>query len=196
MNGAPTGIAMAITPTDFRNGMVIEKQNQLLQIMEFQHIKPGKGPAFVRVKLKNLRSGAIFEEKLRPEEKLEEVRVENRKMNFLYPDGDDLVLMDNESYDQIHLPRAVLGKQAELLVENEELTVAMNGEEAISAELPIAVVREVTFSEPGVKGDTSGSATKPATVEGGATVNVPLFVNVGDKIKIDTKTFGYIERAK
>lgn len=187
---------MAITPTDFRNGMVIDKQNQLLQIMEFQHIKPGKGPAFVRVKFKNLRSGAIFEEKLRPEEKLEEVRVENRKMNYLYAEGDDLVLMDNESYDQIHLPRAVLGKQAELLVENEELTVAMNGEEAISADLPLAVVREVTFSEPGVKGDTSGAATKPATVEGGATVNVPLFVNVGDKIKIDTRTFGYIERAK
>ena len=187
---------MAITPTDFRNGMVIDKQNQLLQIMEFQHIKPGKGPAFVRVKFKNLRSGAIFEEKLRPEEKLEEVRVENRKMNFLYADGDDLVLMDNESYDQIHLPRAVLGKQAELLIENEELTVAMNGEEAISAELPLAVVREVTFSEPGVKGDTSGAANKPATVEGGATINVPLFVNVGDKIKIDTKSFSYVERAK
>lgn len=187
---------MAITPTDFRNGMVIEKQNQLLQVMEFQHIKPGKGPAFVRVKFKNLRSGAIFEEKLRPEEKLEEVRVENRKMNYLYAEGDDLVLMDNESYDQIHLPRAVLGKQAELLIENEELTVAMNGEEAISAELPLAVVREVTFSEPGVKGDTSGAASKPATVEGGATVNVPLFVNVGDKIKIDTKNFSYVERAK
>jgi elongation factor P len=187
---------MAITPTDFRNGMVIDKQNQLLQVMEFQHIKPGKGPAFVRVKFKNLRSGAIFEEKLRPEEKLEEVRVENRKMNYLYAEGDDLVLMDNESYDQIHLPRVVLGKQAELLIENEELTVAMNGEEALSAELPLAVVREVTFSEPGVKGDTSGAASKPATVEGGATVNVPLFVNVGDKIKIDTKNFSYVERAK
>jgi len=187
---------MAITPTDFRNGMVIEKQNQLLQVMEFQHIKPGKGPAFVRVKFKNLRSGAIFEEKLRPEEKLEEVRVESRKMNYLYAEGDDLVLMDNESYDQIHLPRAVLGKQVELLIENEELTVAMNGEEAISAELPLAVVREVTFSEPGVKGDTSGAASKPAQVEGGATVNVPLFVNVGDKIKIDTKTGSYVERAK
>jgi elongation factor P len=187
---------MAITPTDFRNGMVIDKQNQLLQVMEFQHIKPGKGPAFVRVKFKNLRSGAIFEEKLRPEEKLEEVRVESRKMNYLYAEGDDLVLMDNESFDQIHLPRVVLGKQAELLIENEELTVAMNGEEALSAELPLAVVREVTFSEPGVKGDTSGAASKPATVEGGATVNVPLFVNVGDKIKIDTKNFSYVERAK
>jgi elongation factor P len=124
------------------------------------------------------------------------VRVENRKMNYLYAEGDDLVLMDNESYDQIHLPRVVLGKQAELLIENEELTVAMNGEEALSAELPLAVVREVTFSEPGVKGDTSGAASKPATVEGGATVNVPLFVNVGDKIKIDTKNFSYVERAK
>jgi elongation factor P len=187
---------MAITPNDFRNGMVIDKQNQLLQVMEFQHIKPGKGPAFVRVKFKNLRSGAIFEEKLRPEEKLDEVRVENRKMNYLYAEGDDLVVMDNESYDQIHLPRMLLGKQSELLIENEELTVAMNGEEPISAELPIAVVRTVTFSEPGVKGDTSGAASKPATVEGGATANVPLFVNEGDRIKIDTKTFSYVERAK
>jgi elongation factor P len=187
---------MAITPTDFRNGMVIDRQNNLLQVMEFQHIKPGKGPAFVRVKFKNLRSGAIFEEKLRPEEKLEEVRVENRKMAYLYAEGSDLVVMDNESYDQIHLPRQLLGKQADLLIENEELTVAMNGEEPISAELPLAVVREVTFAEPGVRGDTATAASKPATVEGGATVNVPLFVNAGDKIKIDTRTFNYIERAK
>lgn len=187
---------MSITPTDFRNGMVIEKQNQLLQIMEFQHIKPGKGPAFVRVKLKNLRSGAIFEEKLRPEEKLDEVRVENRKMAYLYADGDDLVLMDNESYDQIHLPRVVLGRQAELLIENEEITVAMNGEEAISADLPMSVVRTVTFCEPGVRGDTATAATKAATVEGGATVNVPLFVNEGDRIKISTANFAYVERSK
>jgi elongation factor P len=187
---------MSISPNDFRNGMVIEKQNQLLQVMEFQHIKPGKGPAFVRVKFKNLRSGAIFEDKLRPEEKLEEVRVENRKMAYLYAEGEDLVMMDNESYDQIHIPRQLLGKQAELLIENEELSVAMNGEEPITCELPMSVVREVTFVEPGVRGDTATAASKPATVAGGATINVPLFVNAGDKIKIDTRNFSYLERAR
>lgn len=187
---------MSITPTDFRNGLVFERDKQLFQVMEFQHIKPGKGPAFVRVKLKNLRTGAIFEEKLRPEEKLDEVRLEARKMNFLYFEGEMLVVMDNETYDQVHLPNEMLGKQLPLLKENEELTIGMNGETPIWVEMPMAVVREITFCEPGVRGDTATGATKPATVEGGAVVNVPLFVNQGDRIKIDTRTFGYIERAK
>lgn len=187
---------MSITPTDFRNGLVFERDNQLLQVMEFQHIKPGKGPAFVRVKLKNLRTGAIFEDKLRPEEKLEDVRLEARKMNYLYAEGDMLVVMDNETFDQVHLPMEMLGKQRSLLIENEELTLGMNGETPVWVELPLAVVREVTFCEPGIRGDTATGATKPATVEGGAVVNVPLFVNQGDRIKIDTRTFGYIERAK
>lgn len=186
---------MSITPTDFRNGLVFGRDNQLFQVLEFQHIKPGKGPAFVRVKLKNLRTGSIFEEKLRPEEKLEEVRIEARRMNFLYFDGDMLVAMDNETYDQVHLPKEMLGKQVTLLTENEELTVAMNGEIPISVDMPMAVVREITFCEPGVKGDTATGATKPATVEGGAVVAVPLFVNQGDKIKIDTRSFAYLERA-
>lgn len=186
---------MSITPTDFRNGLVFGRDSQLFQVLEFQHIKPGKGPAFVRVKLKNLRTGSIFEEKLRPEEKLEEVRIEARKMNFLYFDGDMLVAMDNETYDQVHVPKEMLGKQVSLLTENEELTVAMNGEIPISVEIPMAVVREITFCEPGVKGDTATGGTKPATVEGGAIVAVPLFVNQGDKIKIDTRTFAYLERA-
>ena len=187
---------MSITPGDFRNGMVFERDNVLLQVMEFQHVKPGKGPAFVRVKLKNLRTGSIVEEKLRPDQKFEEVRVENRKMDYLYADGDLLVVMDKETYDQINIPSEMLGKQIDLLVENEELTVAMNGEEPISVEMPLTVVREVTFCEPGVKGDTATGATKPATVEGGATVNVPLFINVGDRLKIDTRTYSYLERAK
>ena len=106
---------MSITPNDFRNGLVFERQNELYQVMEFQHIKPGKGPAFVRVKLKNLKNGAIFEEKLRPEEKLDEVRIEARKMNFLYFEGDNLVLMDNETYDQVHVPKEMLGKQVQLI---------------------------------------------------------------------------------
>jgi elongation factor P len=187
---------VAVTPNDLRNGMVIKRDNNLVKVVEFQHIKPGKGPAFVRVKLQDLRTGAIYEEKLRPEEKLEEVRVETRRMNYLYADGEQLVVMDNETFDQINVPREMLGRQASLLLENEEIMVAMNGEEPISAELPMVVVRLITFCEPGVKGDTATGATKPATVEGGATVNVPLFVSEGDKIKIDTRSLSYVERAK
>jgi len=187
---------MSITPQDFRNGLVFDRDNRLLQVVEFQHIKPGKGPAFVRTKLRDLKTGAIFEEKLRPEEKLEEVRIENRKMDYLYSEGDQLVVMDRETYDQIHLARELLGKQAGLLVENEEIVVQMNGETPLSAELPLNVVRQVTFCEPGVRGDTATNAMKPATVEGGATINVPLFVDTGDKIKIDTRNFSYVERAK
>jgi len=187
---------MAITPTDFRSGMVINYQGNLMQVIEYQHVKPGKGPAFVRVKLRNLRSGSIVEEKLRPDMKLEEVRVENRRYDYLYADGDMLVLMDKETYDQIHLPSEMLGKQLELLSENEEIMVAMNGVEPISAELPLNVVREITFCEPGVKGDTATGATKPATVEGGATINVPLFLNQGDKVRIDTREFKYLERVR
>lgn len=187
---------MSITPNDFKTGTVFQRSGNLLKVVEFQHIKPGKGPAFVRAKLLDLRTGAIFEDKLRPEEKLDDVRVEARKMNYLYNEGDMLVLMDNETYDQIHIPKVLLGRQALLLVENEELTVAMNGDEPISADLPLTVNRVITFCEPGIRGDTATGATKPATVEGGATVNVPLFVNQGDKIKIDTRTCSYVERAK
>jgi elongation factor P len=187
---------VSITPSDFRTGLVFERDGELLQVVEFQHVKPGKGPAFVRAKLKKLRSGAIFEDKLRPEVKLEEVRVESRKFDYLYAEGDMLVLMDKETYDQIYVPVEMLGKQIELLTENEELTVALNVDEPLSVELPLMVVREVTFCEPGVKGDTATGATKSATVEGGATINVPLFINQGDKLKIDTRTFSYLERAR
>jgi elongation factor P len=187
---------MSITPNDFRNGMVFERAGDLLQVVGFQHVKPGKGPAFVRTKLRNIRSGAIFEEKLRPSEKFEEVRVESRKFDYLYAEGDLLVLMDKETFDQIQVPAEMLGKAIELLTENEELTVAMNGPEPLSVELPLTVVRSVTFCEPGVKGDTATGATKAATVEGGAAVNVPLFVNEGDRIKIDTRSFSYLERVR
>jgi elongation factor P len=150
----------------------------------------------VRAKLKNILTGASFEEKLRPEEKLEEVRVENRKMDYLYADGDMLVLMDKETFDQIPVHKDMLGKQLELLEENEELTVAMHGQEPITVEMPLTVVREITFCEPGIKGDTATGATKRATVAGGATINVPLFINQGDKIKIDTRTNTYLERVR
>jgi len=187
---------VSITPSDFRNGLVFKRSDVLWQVVEFQHVKPGKGPAFVRCKLKNLRTGSLVEEKIRPDVKLEEVRVESRKFDYLYTDGDMLVLMDKETYDQINVPEEMLGKQLELLAETEELTLSMNGEEPLSVELPLTVVREITFCEPGVKGDTATGATKQATVVGGATINVPLFVNQGDSIKIDTRTFTYLERAR
>jgi elongation factor P len=187
---------VSITPGDFRNGMVFARGGDLLQVVEFQHVKPGKGPAFVRCKLRNLRSGATIEDKLRPNEKFEEVRVESRKYDYLYAEGEMLVLMDRETFDQILVPAEMLGRQRELLTENEELTVAMNGDEPLSMELPLTVVREITFCEPGVRGDTATGATKAATVEGGASVNVPLFIEQGDRIKIDTRTFEYLERAK
>jgi elongation factor P len=188
---------MAITPGDFTTSSVFIRDGRLLKVVDFQHVKPGKGPAFVRTKMQDLRTGAIFEEKLRPEERFEEIRLETKKYECQYMDGEDLVCVDRETYiDQVHVPKTLLGKQATLLVENEELTISMNGEEPVSAELPLAVVREVTYTEPGVKGDTATGATKPATVEGGATVNVPLFVTTGDRIKVDTREFKYIERAK
>jgi elongation factor P len=187
---------MAITPGEFTTSSVFLRDGRLLKVVDFQHVKPGKGPAFVRTKMQDLRSGAIFEEKLRPEERFEEVRLEVKKYDYLYEEGDQLVVMDKETYDQIHVPKSLMGKQINLLVENEELTIAMNGPEAVSVELPIAVIREITYTEPGVKGDTATGATKQATVEGGAVVNVPLFLSIGDKIKVDSREFKYIERAK
>lgn len=187
---------MAITTSDFRPGIVIKYKNNLMQVQGYQHVKPGKGPAFVRVKMRNLLTGSIIEVKLRPSEKYEEVRVENRKFDYLYPEGDMLVIMDKETYDQINIPKTMLGKQIGLLTENEELTVAISDGEAITAELPLNVVREITFCEPGVKGDTATGATKQAVVEGGATINVPLFLNQGDKIRVDTKEFKYQERVR
>ena len=187
---------MSITPSDFRNGLIFEQDGKLIQVVEFQHVKPGKGPAFVRCKFRNLMTGALYEDKVRPNMKLEEVRVEKRVYDYLYADGDMMVLMDKETYDQINVPADILGKQAELLLENEEIAVSMNGDIPISAEMPMNVVRTITFCEPGVKGDTATNATKAATVEGGATVQVPLFLNQGDKIRISTADFKYVERAK
>ena len=189
---------MSITPQDFRNGQVFERDGRLFKVVEFQHVKPGKGPAFVRTTLMDMKSGSIFEEKLRPEEKFEEIRIIAKKMDYLYMDGDFLVVMDRETYDQINIPKEILGRQFQLLTENEELTVSINDKDqtAMSAALPLIVTREVTYCEPGVRGDTATAASKPATVEGGASVNVPLFVDMGDRIRINTESFTYVERAK
>jgi len=185
-----------ITPNDFRSGSTFKKGGELFRVLEFLHVKPGKGPAFMRAKLQNLRTGAINEVTMRTEEKLEEVRVEKREMTYLYRQGGDYVFMDNRDYEQLALPAELLGEAAKLIRENDIVFVDKYEEEVLGIDLPPAVVLQVTQTGPGVKGDTATSATKPATLETGAVIQVPLFVNEGDFVKVDTRTFAYIERAK
>ncbi len=186
-----------ITPNDFKNGMVIRYDGELLQILEFQHIKPGKGPAFVRAKLRNLRTGAIFERTFgNTSEKIEDVFVEQRPMQFLYRDGSSFVFMDQETYDQIPVDESIIGEQAKFLAEGTVCTLHLHEGSVLRVDLPKAVVLEVVETEPGVKGDTaSGTAMKPARLETGVEVRVPLFIKVGDKIKVDSTTGEYLERA-
>ena len=185
-----------ITPNDFRNGTTFSRNGNLYTVLGFQHVKPGKGPAFVRAKIQNLRTGAITEETFRSEEKLQDVRIERHEMNFLYSEGDTLVLMDNESYEQIPVRRELFGRLADLLRENETVFVDLYEEEVLAVALAPSVVLEVVETEPGMKGDTATAATKQAKLETGATIQVPLFVNEGDLVKVDTRSFAYIERAK
>ncbi|OPX23448.1 MAG: elongation factor P [Planctomycetales bacterium 4484_113] len=185
-----------ITPNDFRNGTTFSRGGVLYMVLGFQHVKPGKGPAFVRAKIQNLRTRAITEETFRTEEKLQEVRIERREMSYLYPEGDTLVLMDNETFEQTPVSRDLFGRLVDLLRENQTVFVDVHEDEVLAVSLPPAVVLEVAETEPGVKGDTATAATKPAKLETGATIQVPLFVNQGDRVKVDTRNFTYIEREK
>ncbi len=185
-----------ITPNDFRRGLTFRRNGDLFRVLEFLHVKPGKGPAFVRAKIQNLRSGSINEVTFRTEEKLEDIRVERREMVYLYREGDMLVFMDNETYDQMSVPEEVIGEKVKLIKENDPVFLEMYESEILGVDLPAAVVLRVTHAEPGVRGDTATSATKPAELETGLVVQVPLFVNEGDLIKVDTRTCQYIERAK
>jgi elongation factor P len=185
-----------ITPNDFRVGTTFRRGGQILRVIEFLHVKPGKGPAFVRAKIQNLRTGAITEETFRTEEKLEDVRVERRSMVFLYMSGNNLVVMDSETFDQIEVPADALGEKALLLSENQEIFVDICDEEIIGVELPALINVEVVETEPGVKGDTATTAMKPAVLKGGARIQVPLFVKAGDLIKVDTRSMAYVERVK
>jgi elongation factor P len=180
---------------DIRKGLCMVFNNDIYKVIEFLHVKPGKGPAFVRTKLKSVTTGRVVDNTFSAGNKIEEVRVETRKYQFLYPEGNDFHFMNTEDYNQITLEKNLLDSP-DLLKEGEMVTVLIKADDEtpLSVDMPLSVVLEVTETEPGVRGNTATNATKPATVETGAKVNVPLFINEGDKIKIDTDTGKYIER--
>ncbi|QYG93101.1 elongation factor P [Iamia sp. SCSIO 61187] len=186
---------MATTTNDLKNGMVLDQDGKLLQVVEFQHVKPGKGPAFVRTKLRNVRTGSVVEKTFRAGEKVERVTIDKREMQYLYRDGDDYVFMDNASYEQLHVGPAALGDTAKFLVDGATVELQMHGDEIVGSELPAAVELKVADTEPGIQGDRVSGATKPATLETGHTLQVPLFVNIGDALKVDTRSGEYITRA-
>ncbi len=182
--------------SDFRNGLIIKFKNDLYSIVEFQHVKPGKGGAFVRSTLKNLKTGRVLENTFRAGEKVDTVRVERRKYQYLYSEGDMLVCMDNETYEQINVPKDLFSEGLKFLKESEEVEILFNGSEIISVEIPIFINLRVVETEPGFRGDTATGAMKPAKLETGAQINVPLFINEGDILKVDTRTGEYSERVK
>lgn len=184
-----------ISAGDFRNGVTIEFEGNIYTIIEFQHVKPGKGAAFVRTKLKNIKTGSVVEKTFRPSEKVPKAHIERQDMQYLYADGELFHFMDTATYDQIALTEAQLGDALKFVKENESVKVLSHKGSVFGVEPPINVILEVTHTEPGIKGDTAQGATKPATVETGATVLVPLFVEIGDKLKIDTRTGEYLSRA-
>jgi len=185
------------TTSDIRNGLCIVYNSDTYKITEFQHVKPGKGPAFVRTKLKSLTSGKVIDNTFSAGHKIEEVRVETRKYQYLYAEGDTFNFMNTDDYNQITLERTALDAPG-LLKEGEIVTIIVRSEDEmpLSVDMPQSVILEVTYTEPGIKGNTATNATKPATVETGASVNVPLFINEGDKIKIETTKGTYQERIK
>ena len=184
-----------ISAGDFRNGVTIEIEGNVCQIVEFQHVKPGKGAAFVRTKYKNIITGSVVEKSFRPTEKFPAARIERVDMQYLYEDGDLYYFMDTETYDQVALNSETVGDALKFVKENEMCKICSHNGSVFSVEPPLFVELEITETEPGFKGDTATGASKPATVETGATVAVPLFVNQGDKIKIDTRTGEYLSRA-
>ncbi|WP_318614992.1 elongation factor P [Sporosarcina sp. YIM B06819] len=184
-----------ISVNDFKTGLTIEVDGDIWRVMEFQHVKPGKGAAFVRSKLRNLRSGNVNEKTFRAGEKVAKAQIDNKRMQYLYANGDDHVFMDNESYEQIELPGNQIEDELKFLKENMEVHVIQYKEEVLGVELPVTVILEVAATEPGIKGDTSSGGSKPATLETGLIVQVPFFVNVGDKLIINTTESEYVSRA-
>lgn len=183
--------------SDIRKGLCIRYNNDIYKIIEFLHVKPGKGPAFVRTKLKSVTSGKVLDNTFSAGHKIEDVRVETRSYQFLYAEGETYHFMNTDDYNQITLQESALDTP-NLLKEGEVVTILFNTEDAmpLSVDLPASVILEITYTEPGVKGNTATNATKPAKVETGAEINVPLFINEGDKIKIDTSSSSYMERVK
>lgn len=182
------------TTNDLKNGMVLRIDNQLWSVVEFQHVKPGKGPAFVRTKMKHVLSGKVVERTLNAGVKVETANVDRRDMQYLYNDGTDYIFMDLDTYDQIPISPETMGNAQNFLLENQEVIVASNEGTVLFVELPASVTLEITYTEPGLQGDRSSAGTKPATVETGYEIQVPLFLNQGDKVKVDTRTGDYISR--
>ncbi len=185
------------TTSDIRKGLCIKYSNDIFKIIEFLHVKPGKGPAFVRTKLKSVTTGKVIDNTFSAGHKIEDIRVETQKYQYLYNEGDQFNFMNTDDYNQISIDKNIL-ETPDLLKEGELVSISINTEDGmpLSADMPASVILEVTHTEPGVKGNTATNATKPATMETGASVNVPLFINEGDKIKVDTEKGHYIERIK
>ncbi|MDG1912138.1 MAG: elongation factor P [Flavobacteriaceae bacterium] len=183
--------------SDIRKGLCIKYNNDIYKIIEFLHVKPGKGPAFVRTKLKSVTSGKVLDNTFSAGHKIEDIRVETNKYQFLYNEGEQYNFMNTDDYNQITVEKSVLDAP-ELMKEGEMVSISINTEDGmpLSCDMPASVILEVTHTEPGVKGNTATNATKPATVETGASINVPLFINEGDKIKVETEKGSYIERVK
>ena len=187
---------MSVSTNDLKRGMTLDLDGTLYQVIEFQHVKPGKGGAFVRTKLRNVRTGGVVDRTFNAGVNIGLAIVERKEMQFLYKDGDDFVFMDTESYDQHHVPSGIVGEMANYLTEGATAIVAMHQGVAIGAELPASVVLRVASTDPGVKGDRVSGALKPATLETGLVVQVPLFVEEGDALKVDTRTGQYLTREK
>ncbi|WP_283171117.1 elongation factor P [Curtanaerobium respiraculi] len=185
---------MAISTADFKNGICIEYNRKLWTIQEFQHVKPGKGGAFVRTKLRDIRSGRVVEYTFNSGTKFDSVRMEEKKMQYLYTDGADFYFMDPNNYEQMNIPADVIGDTANWLKESDEVTLQYAGDELISVTPQMFVELEVAETDPGFKGDTVQGGTKPATLETGAVVNIPMYINVGEKVQIDTRDGRFVKR--
>ena len=185
----------AVSTNDLKRGMSLNLPEGLFQVVDFQHVKPGKGGAFVRTTLRNTRTGGTVDRTFRADEKVEQAMIDKREMQFLYRDGDDFVFMDNESYDQLHVAPVALGDSASYIVDGSTVVLQMYGDEIVGSDLPAAVELTIAETEPGVQGDRVSGARKPAKLETGLVLQVPLFVNPGDRIKVDTRSGEYITRA-
>jgi elongation factor P len=184
----------AITTNDLKNGITLELDNGLFQVVEFQHVKPGKGGAFVRTKLRNLKTGNVFDRTFNAGVRVEQAILDKKDMQFLYKDGDEYVFMDTASYDQMNVAPVALGDAADYMIEQMVAIIAMHNNEIVSVEIPASVELTIADTEPGVQGDRVSGARKPATLETGKVIQVPLFVNVGDRVKVDTRSGDYITR--
>ena len=185
---------MSVSTNDLKNGMTLDLPEGLFSVVDFQHVKPGKGGAFVRTKLKNVRTGAVLDRTYRADEKLEQAIVDKREMQYLYKDVEHYVFMDNSTYDQMHVDASALGSAANFLKEGDSAVLQMYKNEIVGVDLPAAVELTIETTEPGVQGDRVSGARKPATLETGLVIQVPLFVNQGDRVKVDTRSGEYMTR--